>query len=155
MQKLKLKSIYKFRISCSSSHIEHSKIDFAIFGFFYDFTWILQDSDTTQRKRRIFFHNHPWKDLNFSTIPSVCAKAPGKCSGLAMWPPGLGGGAARGNPGDLAGGLGRGVAGEALGVAGDRFGCSLWRKQCRRAGTAAATVGGDCSCELRLGLSNK
>jgi hypothetical protein len=40
MQKLKLKSIYKFSKSCSSSHIEHKKISFAIFGFstiFYDF----------------------------------------------------------------------------------------------------------------------
>jgi hypothetical protein len=42
MYKLKLKSIYKFRKSCSSSHIEHNKIGFAIFGFFYDLIWILQ-----------------------------------------------------------------------------------------------------------------
>jgi hypothetical protein len=37
----------------------------------------------------------------------------------------LGGNAAWRNSGDLAGELGRGVVGEALGVAGDRFGCSL------------------------------
>jgi hypothetical protein len=58
-------------------------------------------------------------------MPLVCAKAPGNTWDLAMWPSGLGNGAARENPGDLAGELGRGLAGEALGVAGDRFGCSL------------------------------
>jgi hypothetical protein len=42
-----------------------------------------------------------------------------------MWPSGLGGGAARGNSGDLVGELGRGVAGEQLGVERAQSVCSL------------------------------
>jgi hypothetical protein len=34
--KLKLKSVYMLCRSYSSSHTEHNKIRFAIFGFFYD-----------------------------------------------------------------------------------------------------------------------
>jgi hypothetical protein len=41
MQKLELKSIYVLCRNCSSSHTEHNKIGFAIFGFFYDFISIL------------------------------------------------------------------------------------------------------------------
>jgi hypothetical protein len=63
-----------------------------------------------------------------------------------MWPSGLGGGAARGNPGDLAGELGRGVAGEALGVARGWFACWF--------GMEGAT-GGSYSGKLLFGLSNK
>jgi hypothetical protein len=42
MQKLKLKSIYMLCRNCSSSHTEHNKIGFAIFGITYDFICILQ-----------------------------------------------------------------------------------------------------------------
>jgi hypothetical protein len=55
-----------------------------------------------------------------------------------MWPSGLGGGAARGNSGDLAGELGLGVAGEELGVERARSGCSL----AARTGPAAGRSGG-------------
>jgi hypothetical protein len=58
-------------------------------------------------------------------MPFGCAKDPGITWDLAMWPSGLGGSTTRGNPSDLAGELGRGVSREALGVARDRFGCSL------------------------------
>jgi hypothetical protein len=58
-------------------------------------------------------------------MPLVCTKHLTKSSDLAMWSSGLGGGAVWGNLGDLAGELGRGVAGKVLGVAGVRFGCSL------------------------------
>jgi hypothetical protein len=59
----------------------------------------------------------------FTVMPLICAQALRNTWDLAMWPPRLGGGAARGNPGDLAGELGWGVAREALGVARDRFVC--------------------------------
>jgi hypothetical protein len=76
MQKLKLKSIYKFRKSCSSSHTEHNKIGFAIFGFFYDFIWIYKLQAQHKRKRRIFFHNHPWKVFDFTKLPSLLTSRP-------------------------------------------------------------------------------
>jgi hypothetical protein len=53
-------------------------------------------------------HKTPWKKLG----PRNAV--------LGAWAAGFGG-----NLGDLAGGLGRRVAGEALGVAGTWFGCSL------------------------------
>jgi hypothetical protein len=55
MQKLKLKSIYKFCISCRSSHTEQSKIGFAIFGFFYDFICIFK-FQTKHSKLEESFH---------------------------------------------------------------------------------------------------
>jgi hypothetical protein len=59
MQKLKLKSIYKFRKNCSSSHKEHSKIGFAIYGFFDNFIWIFQVSGTTQKERKNLLSQPP------------------------------------------------------------------------------------------------
>jgi hypothetical protein len=58
-------------------------------------------------------------------MPLICAQLPENTWDLAMWPSGLGGGAARGASGDLAGELGRGVAGEELGVERAPSGCSL------------------------------
>jgi hypothetical protein len=49
MQKLKLKTIYMFCKSCSSSDIEHNKIGFVIIGFFYDFIWILKVAAKTNK----------------------------------------------------------------------------------------------------------
>jgi hypothetical protein len=89
----------------------------------------------------------------------VCTKLLIKSPDLTMWSLGLGGGATWRNSGDLAGELGRGVAGEALGDAGNRLWCLLtaeevtdgraWRRP------AAASAGGGCSGAWRLGLSNK
>jgi hypothetical protein len=59
MQKLKLKSINKFCKSCSSSHKKHSKIGFAIFGFSYDFIWILQGAVKTLKRGKIIFTHRP------------------------------------------------------------------------------------------------
>jgi hypothetical protein len=62
-QKLKLKSIYMFWESCSSSYTEHKKIGFAIFGFFCDFIRILQvAAKSTQRGKNHILHTGPWKD---------------------------------------------------------------------------------------------
>jgi hypothetical protein len=56
-------------------------------------------------------------------MPLICAQAPRNTCDLAMWPSGLGVARPGENSGDLAGELGREVAGEALGVARDRFVC--------------------------------
>jgi hypothetical protein len=112
--------------SCSSSYTENNKIGFAFFGFFCELIWILQvAAKNTQRGKKPFCGMAPGKIELFTVMPLVCAKPPGITWDLAMWPSGLGGGPARENPGDLAGELCRGVDGDALGVAGDRFGCSL------------------------------
>jgi hypothetical protein len=63
--------------------------------------------------------------------------------GLCNVVPGVEGGAARSNPGDLAGELGRGVAGEELGVERTRSGYSLAAKTGPVGGTAK-TGGGGC-----------
>jgi hypothetical protein len=93
-------------------------------------------------------------------MPLVCAKAARITWNLAMWPSGFGGGATKENSGDLAGELGRGVVGDALGVVGDWFGCSLamdaitvgrhggdkemrtQQPQCRRGGRTVSERGG-------------
>jgi hypothetical protein len=112
--------------SCSSSYTEHNKIGFARFGFFCELIWILQvAAKDTQRGKKPFCGQAPGKIELFIVMPLICAKAPRINWDLAMWPSGLGGGAARENPSDLVSELGRGVAGDALGVAGDQFGCSL------------------------------
>jgi hypothetical protein len=59
MQQLKLKSIYMFGESCSSCYTEHNKIEFAFFGFFYDFIWNLQDPAEIHKRVRIFFYHTP------------------------------------------------------------------------------------------------
>jgi hypothetical protein len=54
-QKLNLKSIYIFGHSCSSCHTEHSKIGFAIFGFFYNFQSILQGAGVVYKTGKNLF----------------------------------------------------------------------------------------------------
>jgi hypothetical protein len=46
-----------FRESFSSSHKEHNKIGFAIFGFFCDLLWILQVAAKTLKGIRNVFAN--------------------------------------------------------------------------------------------------
>jgi hypothetical protein len=48
--KLRLKSIYMLWESCSSSYRKHNKIEFAFFGFFYDFILNLQVAVETQQR---------------------------------------------------------------------------------------------------------
>jgi hypothetical protein len=62
MKKSSHKSIYSLYKSCSILHKEIGKIDLSFFWFFFEFLCNLQASGTTQRKRRIFLHKHPWKD---------------------------------------------------------------------------------------------
>jgi hypothetical protein len=49
--------------SCSSSYIEHNKIEFAIFGFFYDFILNLKVAAITHKGGKNHFACGPWKDL--------------------------------------------------------------------------------------------
>jgi hypothetical protein len=62
---------WMFCKSCSSSHTEHNKIGFAIFGFVYDLIWILQVTGSKGKNQKNLFlpksvesfgpaHNSPW-----------------------------------------------------------------------------------------------
>jgi hypothetical protein len=68
--------IYIFKESCSSYYTEHSKIEFAIFGFSYDFILNLQVSAQTQKGGRFFLHIGTRKDLDFTTQPSNLTARP-------------------------------------------------------------------------------
>jgi hypothetical protein len=46
--------------SCSSSHTEHNKISFAIFGFLYDFIGILQGSAQGVKVWLLVLRTGPW-----------------------------------------------------------------------------------------------
>jgi hypothetical protein len=48
--------------SCSSSHKEHNKIGFAIFGFLWELIWILQVASKNTQWVRNFLRAGPWKD---------------------------------------------------------------------------------------------
>jgi hypothetical protein len=76
MHKLELKSIYKFCKSGSSSHTEHIKIRFAIFGFFYDFILILQGSARTLKRVKNHFAKRPLESLEGSQICPQFAHRP-------------------------------------------------------------------------------
>jgi hypothetical protein len=56
-KKLKLKSIYMFWESGSSSYTEHNKIMFAIFGFFCDFMRFFKVAAKTHKRDEIHFVN--------------------------------------------------------------------------------------------------
>jgi hypothetical protein len=49
--------------SCSSSHTEHNKIGFAIFGFFCELIWILQGAAETHKGVKILITSRPLEDL--------------------------------------------------------------------------------------------
>jgi hypothetical protein len=78
------------------------------------------------------FANRPLKHRTVHSYALNLRQAPRNTRDLAIWPSGLGGGADRGNRGDLAGELGRVVAGEALGVARGWFVCWFWGGRGRR-----------------------
>jgi hypothetical protein len=62
--------------NCSSSYTEHNKIGFAIFGFFYDFIWVLQFSGTTQKRRKNLLSQESLEVFNFTTLPSALTHRP-------------------------------------------------------------------------------
>jgi hypothetical protein len=49
--------------SCSFGYTEHNKIKLAIFGFFFDFLWILQGAAETQKGVKILITSRPLEDL--------------------------------------------------------------------------------------------
>jgi hypothetical protein len=69
MQKLNLKIIYMLCKSCRSSHTEHNKIGFAIFGFFCDLLRNLQDPAKTLKGVRSIFRVGPLNFSNHTTLP--------------------------------------------------------------------------------------
>jgi hypothetical protein len=74
-------------------------------------------------------------------MPLVCSKDPGITLDLAMWPLGLGGGAARENPGEVLAGEGREGEESGSGVTRLDLGAYLWWGEDRRVGTADAGGG--------------
>jgi hypothetical protein len=54
--------------SCSSSHTEHKKIGFAIFGIFYHFIWILQGAAETHKRGKNHFARRPLESFEPSQI---------------------------------------------------------------------------------------
>jgi hypothetical protein len=54
---------------CSSSHTEHNKTRFAIFGFFCDLICILQVAAETQQGVRIILRRNPWNFLSLTKLP--------------------------------------------------------------------------------------
>jgi hypothetical protein len=122
MQKLNLKSIYKLCKSCRPSRKEYSKICVAIFWFFVNFYGFHKLQGKHTKGLRIFLWEDPWKVLDAHSYALGLHKTPHKevrpCKAVL----GHGGRRGRWNSGDLASGLGWGVAGEGLGVAQARFG---------------------------------
>jgi hypothetical protein len=73
MQKLKLKSIYKFCNSCSSSLTENRKIGFAIFGLFMILYGFYKLQSTHKRVKNHFVHR-PLERLKCSQLCSSFAQ---------------------------------------------------------------------------------
>jgi hypothetical protein len=145
--------------SCSSSYTEHNKIGFAIFGFFCDFIRFFKVAATTHKRGKIHFANRPLESFGCSQLcPWFTITPPERIQSKQCSPGGMG---RRGRPdsGDLAGELGRGVAGEALGVVGNRTwvltrdGNHVGGRPRRR--SAAAAAGGSSPANWRLGPDNK
>jgi hypothetical protein len=99
MQKLKLKSIYKFCNSCSSSHTEHNKIGFAFFGLFKILYGFYKLQSTHKRVKNHFAHR-PLERLKWSQLcPSFAQKALELHGTLQCSPWAKGGGEAGGGDG--------------------------------------------------------
>jgi hypothetical protein len=92
--KTKAQNIYKFCKSCSSSHKEHRKIGFAIFGFFYDFIWILQGAAKTLKGVKKLFASRPPEDLKIHKCALRLRKRPWNYLGPCNVVLGHGGGVA-------------------------------------------------------------
>jgi hypothetical protein len=159
MQKLKLKSIYMLCGKCSSSHKEHNKIEFAFFGFFYDFIWILQDPVKAHKRGEIHFAIKPLESVECLQLCPWFTITPLERNQSEQCSPGARGRRGRPDSGDLAGGLGRGSSwggssscGEPTWVlthGGEVTGGRVWRRP------AAAAAGSSAPASLQLGVANK
>jgi hypothetical protein len=65
-KKLKLKSINMLCKSCSSSHTEHNKIGFAIFGFFYKLILNLQSTGPQSKTGKNLLLPNPLESFELS-----------------------------------------------------------------------------------------
>jgi hypothetical protein len=87
MPKISRNNLGEYNKSCSAPHRKSSKIDFAIFWFFYDFVENLQDSAISLWLLKFpFCTRTPRSFPTFTTIPLVCTKHPRKIRGLAILP---------------------------------------------------------------------
>jgi hypothetical protein len=90
-QKLKLKSIHIFGQSCSPCYTKHSKIGFAIFGFFYDFYSNLQGAGLIHKTKKNLFAQGTLKLLKSSQFyPRFTPLGPDSGDRLAGGEVGLG-----------------------------------------------------------------
>jgi hypothetical protein len=55
--------------SCSSSYTENNKIEFAIFGFSYDFIRFFKVIAKTHKRGRYILLEDPWNFLNLTNLP--------------------------------------------------------------------------------------
>jgi hypothetical protein len=130
--------------SCRPTHKEYNKIGFAIFGFFYDFIWILQASAKTHKRVKNLIANRPLERFESSQIyPWFAQKTLERAQDMQCGPWGLG--AAR--LGEIRwSAYWRGPGKGRRGVYGSRathLGVGLGRKYCRWVGTVEAS-GGRC-----------
>jgi hypothetical protein len=87
MQKLRLKSINMLCRNCTTSHTEHNKIVFAIFGFFYDFILNLQVTGPKSQTGRIYLCPGPWNFLKrHKPALGFCTQALGERSPSQPYP---------------------------------------------------------------------
>jgi hypothetical protein len=91
--------------SCSSSHTEHKKIGFAIFGIFYHFIWILQGAAETHKRGENHFVEDLWKVSNLHRSALGLHKTPWKFLGPCNVALGAWGGAAHRIPARPAAGM--------------------------------------------------
>jgi hypothetical protein len=70
----------------SSSYTEHNKIGFVIFGFFYDFIWILQLAGKNTSRGKNHFSQESLELFNFTTLPSALTPGPYKALALTELP---------------------------------------------------------------------
>jgi hypothetical protein len=85
--------------TCRSSYTEYNKIEFAIFGFLYDFILNLQVAANSHKKGRIYMHSGPSNFQAFTTIPLTLTVRPPSTEMLHTHGPDGGGEVAAGDVG--------------------------------------------------------
>jgi hypothetical protein len=74
-------------VSCSSSHTEHNKIRFAIFGFFNELIWNLQVTGSNNKTGNLLALS-PLELLNLHSYAlAFNTQAPGENSPSQLYPP--------------------------------------------------------------------
>jgi hypothetical protein len=74
--------------NCKSSHTEHNKIGFAIFGFFYELIWNLQVTGSLHKTGKNLIALSPLELLNLHNYAlAFNTQAPGANSPSQLYPP--------------------------------------------------------------------